>query len=226
MGYGFDEYDFSGSSGFGGRKPWDDIHTMRLSIPVRWKMSPKWSGFISPTVRSTGEKGADFNDTISGGGFAGLSYRFSDRLTIGPGVGVMTKLEDSTRFIPLLVFNWKISDTLNFGTGRGGGAAAGPGLALEWRPTRSWALSFGGSYKSYRFRLDENGDVPSGIGDDRSFPIFAGVEYKFTPLIRMALIGGVSVGGELRLEDENGKTVSEVDYDPAGFAGVTFSARF
>ncbi len=226
VGYGFDEYDFSGTSGFGGRKPWDDIHTMRLSIPIRWRMSQKWTGFISPSVRSSGEKGADFSDTLTGGGFAGFSYRFSDRLTIGPGVGVMTKLEDSTSFIPLLVFNWKINDTLSFGTGRGGGAVAGPGLALDWRPSRSWSFSFGGRYKSHRFRLDENGDVPNGIGVDRAFPIFVGVEHSFTPVIRMSLIGGVDIGGELGLEDENGQSITEADRDPGGFVGFAFSARF
>lgn len=72
MGYGFDGYDFSGSSGFGGRKPWDDIHTIKLSIPVRWKMKQKWSGFISPTVRSTGEKEADLKIALPAGGSPGF----------------------------------------------------------------------------------------------------------------------------------------------------------
>lgn len=226
VGYGFDGYEFSSTSGFGGRRPWDDIHSIRLSIPVSWKMSQKWSGFISPIVRSTGGKEANFSDTITGGGFAGFSYRFSDRLTLGPGIGIMTKLEDSTQFIPVLVINWKITDTLNLNTGRGIGATLGPGLSLDWRPSRTWIFSFGGRYESLRFRLDENGDVPNGIGVDRAFPLFAGVGYSFTPLIRMSLISGVDVGGELGLEDENGQSLTEVDHDPVGFVGFAFSARF
>jgi hypothetical protein len=226
VGYGFDGYSFSGKSGFGGRKPWEDIQTLRLSIPVRWKMSQKWTGFASPTVRSTGEKGADFNEAITGGGFAGFSYKFGDRLSIGPGIGVLTQLEDSTRVIPILVINWKITDTLSLNTGRGIGATLGPGLTLDWRPSRTWSFSFGGRYESLRFRLDEDGAVPNGIGDDRAFPIFAGVGYSFGPMIRISFIGGAEVGGELRLEDENGRSITEENHDSVGFMGFAFSARF
>lgn len=226
VGYGFDGYDFSGETGFGGRKPWEDIHSLRLSIPLRWKLTRQWTGFVSPTIRSTGEKGADFNNALTGGGFAGFSYRFSDRLSIGPGIGVLTQLEDSTQVIPILVINWKITDTLSLNTGRGIGATLGPGLTLDWQPSRSWSFSIGGRYESLRFRLDEDGTVPDGIGDDRSFPIFAGIGYSFNPMLRLSLVGGVETGGELRLEDEAGRLITKEDHDTAGFVGFAFSARF
>ena len=88
FGYGLDDYDFSGDSGLGGLRPWEDIHTFRLSIPLRWRVSEKWTGFAAPTLRFTGESGADFSDSLTGGAFAGFSYRYSDRLSIGPGIGV------------------------------------------------------------------------------------------------------------------------------------------
>ena len=225
-GYGYDGYDFSGSRGFGGRDPWDDIHSVRFSVPVRWKFAEYWTGFVIPTIRYTGESGADFSDALSGGGFAGFTYRFSDSLTIGPGVGVLTQLEDSTRIIPVLIINWKITDTLSLNTGRGTGATLGPGLTLDWKPLPAWTFSIGGRYESLRFRLDDDGAVPDGVGSDRSFPIFGGVGYRFTPNIQASLIGGVEVGGELRLEDENGHTISKEDHDAAGFFGFSFSARF
>ena len=226
VGYGFDGYNFSGNTGFGGRNPWEDIHSLRFSIPLRWKINEQWTGFVSPTIRFTGEKEADFDNALTGGGFAGFSYRYGDRLTIGPGIGVLTQLEDSTRVIPILIINWKITDTLSLNTGRGIGATLGPGLTFDWRPSRAWSFSIGGRYERLRFRLDEEGTVPNGIGDDRSFPIFGGIVYSFTPMVRIGVLGGVKVGGELRLEDENGHTISEENHDPAGFLGITFSARF
>ena len=226
VGYGFDGYNFSGNTGFGGRNPWEDIHSLRFSIPLRWKINEQWAGFVSPTIRFTGEKGADFDDALTGGGFAGFSYRYGDRLTIGPGIGVLTQLEDSTRVIPILIINWKITDTLSLNTGRGIGATLGPGLTFDWRPSRAWSFSIGGRYERLRFRLDEEGTVPNGIGDDRSFPIFGGIVYSFTPMVRIGVLGGVEVGGELRLEDENGNTIIKENHDPAGFLGITFSARF
>ena len=226
VGYGFDGYNFSGNTGFGGQKPWEDIHSLRFSIPLRWKINEQWTGFVSPTIRFTGEKEADFDGALTGGGFAGFSYRHGDRLSIGPGVGVLTQLEDSTRVIPILIINWKITDTLSLNTGRGIGATLGPGLTFDWRPSRAWSFSIGGRYERLRFRLDEKGTVPNGIGDDRAFPIFGGIAYSFTPMVRIGVLGGVEVGGELRLEDENGHTIIEENHDPAGFLGITFSARF
>jgi hypothetical protein len=95
-------------------------------------------GIRLPHVRFTGEKEADFDNALTGGGFAGFFYRYGDRLTIGPGIGVLTQLEDSPRVIPILIINWKITDTLSLNTGRGIGATLGPGLTFDWRPSRVW----------------------------------------------------------------------------------------
>lgn len=226
VGYGFDGYDFSGHHGLAALKPWGDVHSLRFSIPLRWRFDNKWSAFVGPTLRFTAESGADFNDAVSGGGFAGVAYRVNDRLTIGPGIGILTQLEDSTRVIPVLIIDWKITDTLSLNTGRGVGATLGPGLALNWKPTSQWDLTAGGRMESLRFRLDDDGEVPGGIGDDRAFPIYLGAVYSITPLIQAGLFGGVEVGGKLRLEDENGRKITEQDHDTTGFLGVTFSARF
>ena len=128
--------------------------------------------------------------------------------------------------IPILIINWKITEALSLNTGRGIGATLGPGLTLDWRPSGTWSFFIGGRYERLRFRLDEDGTVSNGIGDDRSFPIFGGIEYRFTPMIRISVLGGVEVGGELRLEDENGHTIIKENHDPAGMLGIAFSARF
>lgn len=226
VGYGFDGYDFSEPTAFGNQQPWDDVHSFRLSAPFRWEVNEKWMGFISPTLRFTGAQGADLNDALTGGGFAAFSYRYSKRLTIGPGVGILTQLEDNTQIIPILAIRWKITDTLSLQTGRGVGATLGPGLTLAWRPNREWSLSIGGRYEKLRFRLDDDGIAPGGIGEDRSFPIFAGIEYWFNEKNRISLVGGIEVGGELRLEDSDGGTILEENYDSAGFFGIAFNAKF
>ncbi len=179
-----------------------------------------------PSLRFTAESGADLEDAGSGGGFAGFAYRFSDRLTIGPGIGVVTQLEDDATVFPVVIINWKITDRLNLSTGRGLGATLGPGLTLSWKATHKWNFSLGGRFERLRFRLDENGIAPKGIGDDRSFPLFGGVVYSFSRQARASLVGGVKLGGELRLEDEKGRRITKEDYDPAGFVGFTFSLRF
>lgn len=226
LGYGFDSYDFSDKSAFGSRQPWDNVNSFRLSVPWRWKINENWTSFISPTLRYTGEQGVDLNDALTGGGFAVFSYRFSDRLSIGPGFGIMNQLEDHTQVIPILAIQWKITDTLSLQTGRGVGATLGPGLTLSWQPSSAWSFSFGGRYDKLRFRLDDDGTASGGIGQDRSFPIFAGMEYRLNSKTRISLIGGTKVGGELSLENSDGETIIEKDHDSAGFLGIAFSARF
>jgi outer membrane receptor protein involved in Fe transport len=172
------------------------------------------------------ESGAALGDSVSGGGFAGFSYRFGDRLTIGPGVGAMTQIEDSPDIFPVLLIDWKITDRLRLETGRGLGATRGPGLILRWDVSDRWDLSVGGRYEKLRFRLDREGVAPDGVGSDRSFPLFCGATYRFTPRAEASLVGGVALGGELLLEDENGNRIAEEDYGQAGFLGVAFGLRF
>ncbi|MDY6987687.1 MAG: TonB-dependent receptor [Thermodesulfobacteriota bacterium] len=226
LGYGFDGYDFSGDSGFAGLRPWDSIHSFRFSVPVRVKCDDHWTVFVIPTVRATAESGADFDEAFSGGGFAGASFRFSGRLTIGPGIGAITRIEDDPIVFPLLIVHWKITDRLSLETGRGLGATLGPELTINWKATDSLTLSLGGRYERLRFRLDNDGVACNGIGDDRSIPILGAVSYQFSPKIRASLLGGVELGGEVRLEDERGHRLSESEYDSAGFLGFFFNLLF
>jgi hypothetical protein len=163
---------------------------------------------------------------MQGGGFAGISYRFGDRLTLGPGVGVMSQIEDSATVFPVLIIKWKITDQLSLETGRGIGATLGPGLILQWKASDKWNLSIGGRYEKLRFRLNDEGVAPKGIGQDRTFPVFGGIGYSFSRLAQMSLFGGVELGGELKLEDENGGPIVKENYGAGGFAGVAFSFRF
>jgi hypothetical protein len=226
LGYGADGYDFSGDRGMAGLVPWETVHTVRLGTPVRWGVGQEWTLFVIPTVRMAAESGAALGDSVSGGGFAGFSYRFGDRLTIGPGVGAMTQIEDSPDIFPVLLIDWKITDRLRLETGRGLGATRGPGLILRWAVSDRWDLSLGGRYEKLRFRLDREGVAPDGVGSDRSFPLFCGATYRFAPRAEASLVGGAALGGELRLEDENGNRIAEEDYGQAGFLGVAFNIRF
>jgi hypothetical protein len=226
LGYDFDGYDFSGEAGFAGLRPWGDINTVRLGVPISWGLDDKWTLFVIPNVRLTAERGARLGDSVQGGGFAGASFRVNDRLTIGPGVGVVTQIGDSPDVFPVLLVNWKITDSLSLETGRGLGATLGPGLFLNWEASGKWRFSLGGRYERLRFRLNDEGIAPEGVGEDRSFPIFVGVTHRFNRQVQASLSGGFELGGQFRLDDENGNEIIEEDYDTAGFVGITFRYRF
>jgi hypothetical protein len=226
LGHGLDGYDFSGDGGIAAVRPWEEIHSYGVSMPVRWGFGEAWTVFVMPTLRFLAEGGAELEDAMKGGGFAGISYRFGDRLTIGPGIGVMSEIEDSATVFPVLIVKWKITDRLTLETGRGLGATLGPGLVLRWEASDKWDLSIGGRYEKLRFRLDDQGVAPNGIGQDRAFPLFGGVSYSFSPRAQVSLLGGAELGGELRLEDEKGDLIARDNYETAGFGGVTCNFRF
>lgn len=225
IGYGYDTYDFSGLTA-GQQAPWEDIHSWRISTPVRWGIGSDWTMFVFPTLRFTAENGADWGDALTGGGFAGFSYRLNDHLTIGPGIGILTELEDDATTFPILLIDWKITDRLSLETGAGLAATRGPGLLLNYRTTDSLELFVGGRYEKQRFRLADDGPVPDGIGESSSFPVFVGANYSCSDKTKASLVGGAELGGELRREDLQGRLVSQDDYDPALFLGAAFSGRF
>ncbi len=225
VGFGHNDYDFSGD-GFAGLNPWGTVRTWRFSVPLRWTPDDKWTVFGFPTLRFAGERGADFDDGIRGGFLVGVSYKFSDTLTLGPGVGVLSQIEDDVSVFPILVVDWQMTETLRLRTGRGTGATQGPGLTLEWRPTRAWSFGLGVRREKLRFRLDDSGIAPDGVGQDRSFPVSLSATYRFNRGLRVGLLGGLEFGGKLRIEDEDGDKIESTDYDTAPFLGFGLRAGF
>lgn len=225
VGYGHDGYDFRGYEN-NLPSPWQEVHSLRLSIPVSWGYGREWTLIAVPILRFTAENTSDWDNGMTGGGFAGFSYRFSDRLTIGPGIGILSQLEDNETVFPILIIMWKITDRLSLRTGRGLAATQGPGLTLNWNLADRWDLFLGGRYEKERFRLANDGSVPGGIGENSSFPLYAGANYSLTKKIHASIVGGVKIGGELRQETREGRVVFQEDYDTAPFLGVTFTGHF
>jgi hypothetical protein len=125
----------------------------------------------------------------------------------------------------VILINWKITDRLSLSTGQGTGATLGPGLVLNWRASGKWGLSLGGRYERLRFRLADQGLAPNGVGEDRAFPIFGGINYTHNHRFQLGLIGGFELGGELSVDDKGGTTLVKESYDPALFIGLSFSLR-
>ena len=79
LGYGYDSYDFSGTTGFAALRPWRTINTLRLSAPIRYRIREDWMLFAIPTVRFAAEGDASLGDGAHGGALVGVSHRFSPR---------------------------------------------------------------------------------------------------------------------------------------------------
>lgn len=157
----------------------------------------------------------------------GASYRVSDRLRIGAGVAISERLEDDPSMSPLLTLVWAITDDLTLRVGGSAEAEEGAARAeLGWQALPELELAVGASRQLGRFRLDDSGVAPEGVGRDRSIPIYARARWQIARHVELSMMTGVAVGGELRLEDRHGRKVREEDYDPAPFATLRLAVGF
>jgi hypothetical protein len=225
-GYGEQRYRFSGVGDFSSLRPWGTAREVRLSGSVFWQPTDRWNLFAIPTLRWNAEDGASLDDGQIAGVLTGASYRFNDRLSIGPGVGVFSELEDDTDFFPILAIDWRITDQLSFNTGRGFGASRGPGLAFNWDANDRWSVSLGGRYEKNRFRLDDSGVASGGVGQETSTPIYLAVSRKLGGAARLRGVVGMGFNSSVRLEDASGDLLDRTDVEDAPFAGATFDIRF
>lgn len=227
LGYGASWYDFSpGATGLAGAQPWSRIDNAQIGISLNKRLGEHWTLFAVPSLRWSAEQGASMDDGAFGGILAAASYRVSDRLSIGPGIGAFSQIEDDASVFPILALDWRITDTLSLRTGGGLAASRGPGLVLQWQPSDPWSFSLGARYEKERFRLDDRGVAPGGVGQDSSVPIFFEATRNLGRFASLSLIAGAKTNGNLRLEDGRGTKIDDEDYQTAPFAGGTLKLRF
>lgn len=225
LGYEYDDYGFD-LPGPLAEAPWDAVRTLSIGLPVFYRASDEWSLFALPRLRYAAEEDAELGDGREAGLLAGAYYRFNDRLSIGPGIGVSSEIESGADVFPILLVDWKITDTLSLETGRGLAASRGPGVTLRWTPEGDWSFGLAARYEKRRFRLDDDGLAPDGVGEDTAVPVALTATYAPGPRFKVSVVAGAELSGHLRLETEDGNRLINEDYDPAAFAGLVLSASF
>lgn len=217
-------YEFDGNGAAGGDW-WSDISDTRVSLVGRIGFGDTGVLTIVPTLRDNAEDGAGSGDGQTYGLFAAVTWRLSEELTIGPGIGVFSRLEDGTRAFPLLAIDWDISDRWNLATGNGVGSSQGPGLTLNYKLNDDWSFGLTGRYEDLEFRLDNKAIAPGGVGRDQAFPLVVSAALTPNPRLRFSVFAGASLLGKLEVKSLSGNKI-ESDYDPALLAGVSAEFRF
>ena len=226
IGGGRSIYDFDELTGFGDGEPWGTIEDSRLSFSARFGVGEKGMALIIPTVRFNGEKGTSNGDSRTFGLFGAVFWRVGEDLSIGPGLGVFSRLEGSTKFFPILAIDWNISERWNLSTGRGLASSQGPGLTLSYKVNEEWALGVAGRYEDLEFRLDDDGVAAGGVGRDQSIPLVFTADLTPNSKMNFSVFAGLEFGGKLKLRNALDVLVEESKYDPAPIFGGTFEFRF
>lgn len=223
--YNLHKYDFRSGGNFGS-DPWDDIHTMNFGAIITTALNNEWSLFGGPVFQFARESGASWSDSFIGGGFIGARYEFNDDLTIGGGVGVVSQFDTSPRVFPIIVLDWHINDEFRITSTTAASASGESGIEAVYTVGGGWEAAIGVANRFSRFRLDNGGIAPDGIGQDYSIPLWGRITHHFGPQFSLNLYGGASLGGHLRLEDSDENRVARDSYDAAPFVGVSGSLRF
>jgi len=227
VGLRFDAEDwrFNDIGTLGGVQPWDRLYRVGLSIPYSYTTDGGWRWTFSPTVEYSGESGASVSDSLEYGALVSAARRFHTGLTLGLGVGVYDRI-DETRAFPFLVVDWRITDHLRLTNPLSAGPAGPAGLEISYTLGSGWEVGIAAAYRSFRFRLDENGPIPNGIGENQNVPLVARIGRKISDTLSFNFFVGATLAGSLRAEDQNGNRLYDEDRDPTALIGLSLAARF
>ena len=221
-----DNWDFSGTTGIGGDNPWDLVTTIDLALQWTHQLYENTKIFGGPIMKWSSDSGADQSESDVFGGMVGLTHVYSDTLVLGGGIGIIESLDDDARLFPIIVLDWKLSENLKLKSDLSTRYGSRTGVELVWTPRDDWSLGAGLSYDFNRFRLDNVGIAPGGVGEAISLPLTLRASYHPSQNVDITIFGGFVLSGELSIYDSTGLTLETESYDSAGMIGLLARIRF
>jgi hypothetical protein len=225
LNYDYFDYSFDDPVAFGGVAPWDEVQRYGFSLPLSLAMRDGWTIGVTPSFDWFREDGAKSSESLVWGGTVSGVKRFPNGNLLGLGVGGFDGLED-TKFFPFPIVSWRLSKRWQLVNPLAAGPTGPAGLELDYLFDNGWSLGLGAAYRSTRFRLDETGPTPDGIGEITGVPVFLRATNTFANAYTLNLYAGVVADGKLRVEDSSGNKLREEDFDLAPLVGFNLTARF
>jgi len=225
-------YDFDGDSRLSpapGVAPWGDVHSVQIGGRVDYAFDRQWRANLGLFFEFSGETSASAGDSFTVGGTIGASYSFSETFTLGGGVLLSSRLEESVLAIPLIFIDWEFAENWKLTNVAGPEAyPTGAGLELEWTINDGFALALGARYEFRQFRLDDSGPASraGGVGGVQQTPVWLRAEWRPDAAWRFDGVVGVSAFQQWELLDAGGAQQAKVDADPSLFVGAFVSYRF
>ena len=218
--YAANDYKFDGG-GFSAGNPWGTVNTLRLQTKLRFAIDEQWGISAGGVFTFAPESGADWGDSFTGGGLLAADYRASKDFMVSLGAAVVSQIEDDARVVPSVIMVWTPQDEWAVRVGAvpaSGGAAAAAEVA--YRIAEPVEIGLGALYNQRRFRLDDGGPAPDGVGEDNNLPVRLRLGWNALPNLSFNALAGVALAGSLQLDDRSGNTLRDENYDPAPYIGL------
>lgn len=218
--YAANDYDFDGG-GFAAGDPWGTVNTLRMQTKLRFAIDEQWGISAGGVFTFAPESGADWGDSFTGGGLLAADYRPSKDFMVSLGAAVVSQIEDDARVVPSVIMVWRPEEQWAVRVGAvpaSGGAAAAAEVA--YRIAEPVEIGLGALYNQRRFRLDDGGPAPDGVGEDNNLPVRLRLGWHALPNLSFNALAGVVLAGSLQLDDRSGNQLRDQDYDPAPYVGL------
>ncbi len=212
--YLFGSYTFTNAANLGG-DPWSDINTLQIDARAQWWMNNDMALIFGPFLMWSRESGASWSDSLTGGAFAGIMFVSSQKLAWGGGIGISSQLEDDVLVYPILFLDWKFTDSMKLSSVAGPVGLAFTGVEWVWEFIDHFEFGVGARYEFRRFRLDDSGVAPGGVGEDSSIPFWARLSYRINENVAIDGYAGFIVGTEFILDDSSGSRLGSDKSSPA-----------
>ena len=220
------EFDSFGSFGGGRTDPIDFGLLYGISGTVNHVIDSEWMLFGGANLRSSGEIGADFDETITFGGYVGLMYHIHEDLSVGMALGGFSQLEDEFTFFPVPTMRWQIDDYWRPVVG-GNTTTGHPGAEMTYHINETWEVGVAAAYDRKQFRLeDDNDDAPGGVFEDSGVPVMFLTSWSPEPNWRVTGAIGSTVYRELKIRSSTGDGQGEATISPSFLIGVFAEYRF
>jgi hypothetical protein len=223
--YDYQQWSFGNPAKFGGTAPWRDINMPQIGATFIYAPTEDWTIIVSPSVEWAYANGASASDALSYGAVVIATKDFSPTLTLGLGAAVFRQIYE-TRAFPFIAVEWQIDDHWKLSNPFPAGPTGGAGLELTYAFGNGWEAGFGGTYRSFAFRLDQSGPVPDGIGKQTYIPVFFRLSRTMGKQAQIDLYAAALANGSLNVKNQAGNDLADDDYRTAPALGLTFRYRF
>lgn len=231
VGYAFSEYEFTDLDlavpGVSTDDPIDGLHTTSFGVSATYAINQEWSVTTAGGVRWDFESGADAWDAVTGSIGASANWRFSDRLILGLGAGVGTRIEDDPLAFPFFFLRWELTDKLTLETRRIGFLDERAGVVATYEICPMASVFVSAAYETREFRLaDGDPALEDGVLRDSRVPVALGLEWKPAEGLVIALEGGIVAWEEYEFLDSSGGEITDVEGDLTAFVGGSIQYTF
>jgi len=198
----------------------DDVTTLSLTGIYADQYNDSSSWYIGGGVVSGSEDDADFGDSIDGVVLGGFIHKVNDKLDLGLGLLVRSRLDDDVLIVPVPHITYTINEFWSI-------ESKGAGLKINYKASDSLNYGVTGEYASTTFRLNDSHSFASdGMATHRRIPVAFYAQYKANEKVAITGTIGAQFEGELEILNTSGNEVASQDLETGIFGTVSIRFRF